>query len=892
MTDTSSQSTVGAFRESLLATRQRLTDTREKIRGQHEAGSPGIQVCACLTDLVDTVVLELYEAVLADLYPENAEELRSQIALVPLGGFGRRDVAPYSDVDLMILHAPGSESLVAPLAKRMLRDVFDVGLELAQSLRTPSQACQMALEDATICTSLIEARYLTGSVKLFSSFAQKFQRRTQNHFNSVFAAVEAARRDERAEYGETVYLLEPNVKRSRGGLRDIQLLRWVGFARYGVADPESLQLLGGLSKEDQSTIRRATEFLLRLRNELHFHAEKAKDVLDRSEQLRIAELYGFQGTDGILPVEQFMGEYFRHTKAVRSVASEFVASNRPGSRVARLIGAVLSHQVEGDYRVGPREITATRHGLTKLGGDLNEVLRLMDIANLYDKRIAQATWNAVRAAVPGYTDEVTAETSQRFLSLLSQPARLGELLHRLHELGVLEKIIPAFRHARCLLQFNEYHKYTVDEHCIVAVERAIALADDPGPIGRVYRKIKRKRTLHLALLIHDLGKGFVEDHSEVGLRIADDTAKLLRLPVREAEALKFLVHKHLMMAHLAFRRDTSDDQVVVRFAVEVGSPEMLDMLLVLTAADIAAVGPGVWNDWKGEVLADLYYRTMRHLAGDSPASDWSERRRAAVRAALAREPRSDLEWYDLQIDALPSAYLDGSKPEKIAAELKNLRTLPTRRHSCRRTLPGGKPHRRVRRRHERDGRARRVPQIDRGAGQSGSADPVGRNQHAGRRIGARPVLRRRSRLLRPAAARADRGRQARAGCIASLAAGRLAGVPQGLAERTDQPAIVQPAPDPRPHRQQHVGSVHDSGYLRPRPDGFALHHRPYAVRDGDFRIAGQDRDVPRSGGRRVLCDGPIRPKDRGRGPAARNQRQAAGGDCVAEAVNGGRCAGR
>jgi [protein-PII] uridylyltransferase len=129
------------------------------------------------------------------------------------------------------------------------------------------------------------------------------------------------------------------------------------------------------------------------------------------------------------------------------------------------------------------------------------------------------------------------------------------------------------------------------------------------------------------------------------------------------------------MAHLAFRRDTSDDQVVVRFAVEVGSPEMLDMLLVLTVADIAAVGPGVWNDWKGEVLVDLYYRTMRHLAGDSPASDWSERRRAAVRAALAREPRSDLEWYDLQIDALPSAYLDGSKPEKIAAELKDLRTL-------------------------------------------------------------------------------------------------------------------------------------------------------------------------------------------------------------------------
>ena len=401
-------------------------------------------------------------------------------------------------------------------------------------------------------------------------------------------------------------------------------------------------------------------------------------MLDRGEQLRIAELYGFQGTEGILPVEQFMGEYFRHTKAVRSVASEFVASNRPGSHIAHWIGTIFSHQVEGDYRVGPREITATRQGLARLGSDLNEVLRLMDIANLYDKRIAQPTWNAVRAAVPGFTNQATAQTSQRFLSLLSQPARLGELLHRLHELGVLEKIIPAFTHARCLLQFNEYHKYTVDEHCIVAVEKAIALADDRGSIGRVYRKIKRKRTLHLALLIHDLGKGFVEDHSEVGLRIADDTAKLLRLPPNEAELLKFLVHKHLIMAHLAFRRNTSDNQLVVRFAVEVGSPEMLNMLLVLTVADIAAVGPGVWNDWKGEVLMDLYHRTMRHLAGDSPASDWSERGRSAVRAALAREPHDHLEWYDRQIDALPSAYLSTAKPEKIAAELKDLRTVKAR----------------------------------------------------------------------------------------------------------------------------------------------------------------------------------------------------------------------
>ncbi|MBI3837756.1 MAG: HD domain-containing protein, partial [Planctomycetia bacterium] len=307
----------------------------------------------------------------------------------------------------------------------------------------------------------------------------------------------------------------------------------------------------------------------------------------------------------------------------------------------------------------------------------------------HDKRIAPATWEAGRAAVPRLDAEVSEAICKQFLSLLSQPARLGELLRRLHELGVLEKIVPGFRHARCLLQFNEYHKYTVDEHCILAVERATEFIADRGILGRVYMGIKQKRTLHLALLIHDLGKGFVDDHSEVGLRIAAETAQRLRLPLREAETLKFLVHKHLVMSHLAFRRDTSDDQLAVRFAVEVGSPDVLDMLFVLTAADFAAVGPAVWNSWKSEVLCELYQRTMQHLAGDAPATDSAERlegRRTAVRACLAGE--NDQPWYARQIEALPHAYAFNSPPDRIAAELRDLRSLaPGEVHAAGRYLP-------------------------------------------------------------------------------------------------------------------------------------------------------------------------------------------------------------
>ncbi len=664
------------FRESLLAARERLLSGRQEIQRQHQAGSPGIQVSTHLTELLDSIVLDLFEAAAADLWPQGSEELRSQIALVAHGGFGRRDVAPFSDVDLMILHAPDAEPVVFPLASRLLRDLSDARLEVGQSVRTPQQACALAAQDVSVCTSLMEARFLTGSEKLFNAFADKFKRRTRARYKSLFETIENARRKERAQFGETVYLLEPNIKRSRGGLRDLQLLRWLGFARHGTTDRDALQLLGAISKDDQRAIRDATEFLLRLRNELHFHSGKSNDVLDRAEQVRLAPLYGYEGTEGILPVEQFMSEYFRHTRAVRSVVGNFVANWRPGRMWSEVAGALFSHQVEGDYRVTPTKIVATRRGLEKLKTDLSEVLRLCDLANLHNKRIAPATWETVRAAVPRFKGEVNAETSRQFLSLVSQPGRLGELLRRLHELGVLEKIIPSFAHARCLLQFNEYHKFTVDEHCILAVERATEFISDPGLLGRVYMGIKHKRTLHLALLIHDLGKGFVEDHSEVGLRIAAETAALLRLPLRETETLKFLVHKHLVMSHLAFWRDTSDDALVLRFAVEVGSPEVLDMLFVVTAADLAAVGPDVWNSWKAEVVTDLYQRTMQHLAGDAPAigsAERLERRRAAVRKRLAGE--KDQKWYARQIDALPHAYAFGSPPERIAQELRDLASL-------------------------------------------------------------------------------------------------------------------------------------------------------------------------------------------------------------------------
>jgi [protein-PII] uridylyltransferase len=673
-----SQPSAPGLRPHVLAAKQQLADGRAKLRARHDKGSPGVQVCRAQTELFDTIVQSLFEQTLADLGDAGPDGLRKHVALIPHGGYGRGDVAPFSDVDLMILHTPESFSRVVPLAERLVRDVYDVGLVLGQSVRTVRDACQLAHTDATICTSLVESRFLTGNSDLYEAFVTRFSREAKRNHRALLAAIEKARGEERSQFGDSVYLLEPNVKRSPGTLRGIQLLRWIGFVCYGAADPDTLRLQGQLTREDYDTLQQTREFLLRMRNEMHYHAGKANDQLDRGEQLRLSKLYGYEDREGMLAVEQFMKQYFLRTQAVQGIVGRFREAARGYSRIGRILAPLVSHQFEGDFLIEPQQISVTRRGMAKMNDDMSQIVRLAEIANLYDKQISPHTLERLREPARQMPAVVSVETAERFTSLLNQPARLGELLRNLRDLGVLEKLIPQFEHAKCLLQFNAYHKYTVDEHSLRAVEAATSFAKDTGPLGNVYRQLKRKWLLHFALLLHDLGKGFPEDHSEVGMRIADEVGRRFQLDEPDVETLKFLVHKHLHMSHLAFRRDTSDPALIVRFAVEVGSAEVLEMLFLLTAADFAAVGPGVLNAWKIEVLADLLQRTMPHLSSDDPTLDFDtevQKRRDEVLGHFTN--RDDIEWFQRQVEALPSVYLRTTAPGMLAEDLAQLRPLAT-----------------------------------------------------------------------------------------------------------------------------------------------------------------------------------------------------------------------
>ncbi|MFM8434896.1 MAG: HD domain-containing protein, partial [Planctomycetia bacterium] len=381
---------------------------------------------------------------------------------------------------------------------------------------------------------------------------------------------------------------------------------------------------------------------------------------------------------GLLGVERFMREYFGHTRRVADVVDTLGQRLRRRPAAGRWIAGLAGHRVDNLFRVGPLEITALPGKAAVIAARPALVMQLVELSMLYDLPIAPETWEAVRAAWGGGAEgaaAIDADTKARFLALFSRPGRLGPTLRRLHDVGLLERIIPQFAHARHLLQFNNYHKYTVDEHCIVAVERANDFAADSGWLGRVWKEIGRKRTVLLALLIHDLGKGFVEDHSEVGARIARDVAARLALPDDEAEIVEFLVHKHLAMAHVAFRRDVGDPSIVIGFAREVGSPEVLRMLTVLTAADVAAVGPGTWNRWKSDLLGDLYFRTLGYLDGESPSLAADRHGKGLGRLLAGLDPADPVVALARE---LPQAYLRDTEPTRILEELRQLTRLPER----------------------------------------------------------------------------------------------------------------------------------------------------------------------------------------------------------------------
>ena len=669
------------IRSSVLEARKRWESGRSELRVLHDAGGLGVDVCHRMSDLLDSVLIQIYEAAITEISPG----LASRICLVLLGGCGRQDIAPYSDVDLMLLYQGSLTDDVVEFSRRIAQDITDSGMQLGYSLRTPRDACTMSLKDAYIFSSLTEARMLVGNEELFRYFQGRFKRITTRKTSNIIKAIIAAREKERVEYGETVYLLRPNVKKSRGGLRDIHLIRWLGFVQYGETDISRLLSKGALSTADSTQLKHSSEFLLRVRNEMHFFADRANDGLGRNEQVRLAERFGFSGDDALLSVEEFMRQYFRYTSRIHYICEHFVSKSvsRKKASAISVLEPFVTRQIDEHFRMGPTHIGVIKSALESVKKDLEQVLRLMQLACLHDKSIEHETWITIRHEMLKNPDiKFSRESARRFMALLSNTQGLAPLIRRLHEMKVLRKIIPGFEHARGLLQFNEYHKYTVDEHSMRALANITSFEDDQTTVGKTYRRIRDKNILHLAVLLHDLGKGFPEDHSEVGRRIAAETGERLDLSDDDTETIKFLVHNHLVMSHLALHRDINDQAMVAEFASNVGSVQMLSMLYVLTCADISAVGPGVLNQWKQGLLTELYLNAKQVLSGDADGSVNRHYQQLYDMVALYGDDENEQNWLREKAEALPNNYCALHSPELISQQLLELRNVSPQEAVC------------------------------------------------------------------------------------------------------------------------------------------------------------------------------------------------------------------
>jgi len=645
---------------------------RAGMARQRAEPCPAGAVAGLAAERLDAVVLGLWRRVLATA----ASGLDGHATLVALGGYGRREIAPYSDVDLLILHDRDAPPALVPAVRGLVQGLFDAGLQVGQSVRSLREARRLAAADATILTAALDGRVIGGPperfLRLRAGLAAAARRAPRRYGRMIVAARDA----ERAKFGQTIALLEPNLKRAPGGLRDVQLAGWLGFVLHGTSRLDELAGRGFLTPRDAAVIRDAAEFLLGVRIDLHLAAGRAADDLTRDEQMRLAEQRGFERRGGELGVERFMRDYFRHTRGVMRIVEAITARfERPGA-ATRAVSGVLGHRVDRTFRVGPLDV-AIMPGALEAAGSPAVVCRLVELAGIYGLPIEPRSWEAVRMALPNPDRPDTAPldgaTRERFLALFDRPEALVPALRRLHDVGLLERIVPPFAHARDLLQFNNYHKYTVDEHCIRAVDEAVRFAAGGDWLGEVWRGVGRKRPLLLALLLHDLGKGFEEDHSEIGARLAGAVARRLALPDDETAVVEFLVLRHLAMAQLAFRRDAGDPALVVAFARDVGSPETLRMLTLLTAADVAAVGPGTWTRWKADLLGELYQRTLAHLDGEGPSLGAERHRRELDRLLAEGDHPADVRA--LARD-LPRSYLRDTPAPRILRELDQLVRLP------------------------------------------------------------------------------------------------------------------------------------------------------------------------------------------------------------------------
>jgi len=569
-----------------------------------------------------------------------------KLAVIAVGGYGRGEMAPYSDVDLLFLTpykiTPWAETVI----EEMLYILWDLRLKVGHASRTIRDCIRLGREDYTIRTALLEQRFLAGHEPLATELKSRLWSELFQSTASDFIEAKLAERAERhKKQGGQRYVLEPNVKEGKGGLRDLQSLFWIAKYVHRAESTEDLLELGVFRQDEYDECIAAEDFLWAVRSHLHLLTNRAADQLTFDLQVEVARRMGYDDHDGRLAVEHFMQDYFRHATQVGELTRIFLtaledAHVKSVPSLSRLFRRRKPLR-EGFEMDGNRLIVTSEATFTD---DKLNLLRVFEEGLRTGYLIHPNTMRMIQANLHLIDDDMrnNKEAQRIFLDLMLKHGNPERSLRRMNELGVLSAFMPEFAPIVAMMQFNMYHHYTVDEHTIqvistlAQIERG-ELVEELPIASRILKEGVNRKVLYVALLLHDIGKGRDEDHSALGAKIARKVAPRLGLKEEECRTVEWLVRYHLLMSDMAQKRDLADPRTVRDFAKAVKTKKRLDLLTVLTVCDIRGVGPGVWNNWKAVLLRSLYKTTAEALETGLEAINTSKAEseaRKALRAAL------------------------------------------------------------------------------------------------------------------------------------------------------------------------------------------------------------------------------------------------------------------
>ncbi|MGI9553726.1 MAG: [protein-PII] uridylyltransferase [Thermodesulfobacteriota bacterium] len=655
------------LREYFGKARANLREKHRRRSKKHRAGF-GIELCRERSQLCDEVIIRA-------LKESGFTELKG-VSVVALGGYGRYELCPYSDVDLLFLYKNRSKSLAKEIVETLLYFLWDFNIDVGHSVRTVDECEELSYDDdTTILTSLMDSRHVYGDENLSGKLDKTIYDGVLPKLSKKFIGSKLEESKNRVKrFGGSLYLLEPNIKEGEGGLRDIQSALWIAQAKYKIRNLSELLSNGFVSSKEYRIIEKCYNFLLSVRSELHYLAGRGEDRLSFDFQERVARFFGYRDAE-LRAVEKFMRVYYLRARLSHRQAERIIDGclnlSRPSTNSKKTRYLDNGFTVQGGF------LSVTSRNVFK--DDPVNLMRAFEYSVNFDVEMSRyLTWLIWENSI--YIDDTVRrnkEFNNIFLRLLRTGKNVAKTLFLMNELRVLAHYIPEFGKIVCMVQHDAYHVYTVDVHSITMVREIENLInykyEEEFPLlTKIAESVIKRDVLYLACLIHDAGKGAGKNHSEKGAVMAPVIAERMGLNRQETKQLEFLVKHHLIMPHYSQRRDLHDMSLIERFAHMVKSLETLTLLYLLTFADIRSVGPDVWTNWKGMLLRELYLRTGKYLElGEFTVESIEKRNEQVIKRTLKRIGDDIPEKKVRKIlSNMPDSYFFAHSPKSIANHIK------------------------------------------------------------------------------------------------------------------------------------------------------------------------------------------------------------------------------